>query len=88
YYSKGLFPGYPFRSLGHDSPMTIIPTLFKPVTCTRPSMTIQNTCTRPPILKGKASNVHRIASASAKRTTHPNVDPKVFQMRHQLGGEM
>ncbi|GJS77149.1 hypothetical protein Tco_0727030 [Tanacetum coccineum] len=32
---------------------------------------------------GKASNVHRIASASAKRPTHPNVDPEVFQMRHQ-----
>ncbi|GJR47768.1 RNA-directed DNA polymerase, eukaryota, reverse transcriptase zinc-binding domain protein [Tanacetum coccineum] len=32
---------------------------------------------------GKASDVHRIASASAKRPTHPNVDPEVFQMRHQ-----
>ncbi|GJX16554.1 hypothetical protein Tco_0217386 [Tanacetum coccineum] len=46
---------------------------------------IQNTCTRPPILKGKASGVHRIASASAKRTTYPNADPEVFQMRQQLG---
>ncbi|GKB09702.1 hypothetical protein Tco_0838014 [Tanacetum coccineum] len=72
-------------SSGHGTPMTIIPTLFKPVTCTRPPVTIQNTCTYPPILKGKASDVHRIASASAKSTTHPNVDPEVFQMRHQLG---
>nr|GEW64595.1 hypothetical protein [Tanacetum cinerariifolium] len=39
---------------------------------------IQNTCTRPPVLKGKASDVHRIASASAKHTAHPNVDPVVF----------
>ncbi|GJX70910.1 hypothetical protein Tco_0308081, partial [Tanacetum coccineum] len=46
---------------------------------------IQNTCTRPPVLKGKTSDVYRIASASAKRTAHPNVDPEVFQMRHQLG---
>nr|GEW08323.1 ATP-dependent Lon protease [Tanacetum cinerariifolium] len=37
------------------------------------------------IQKEKALDVHRIASASAKRTTHPNVDPEVFQMRHQLG---
>nr|GEX21523.1 glutamine-tRNA ligase, putative / glutaminyl-tRNA synthetase, putative / GlnRS [Tanacetum cinerariifolium] len=36
---------------------------------------IQNTCTRPPILEGKASDVHGIASASAKCTAHPNVDP-------------
>ncbi|GKB16802.1 hypothetical protein Tco_0850725, partial [Tanacetum coccineum] len=49
YYSEGLFPGYPFRSLG------------------------------------KASDVHRIASASAKHMAHPNVDPEVFQMQHQLG---
>ncbi|GJV25871.1 hypothetical protein Tco_1378566 [Tanacetum coccineum] len=46
---------------------------------------IQNTCTRPPVLKGKESDVYRIALASAKRTAHPNVDPEVFQMRHQLG---
>ncbi|GJX67978.1 hypothetical protein Tco_0303705 [Tanacetum coccineum] len=76
---------YLFRSLGHGSSMTIILTVFKPITCTSPPMTIQNTCTRPPILKGQASDVHIIASASAKRTTHPNVDPEVFQMRHQLG---
>ncbi|GKB45450.1 zinc finger BED domain-containing protein RICESLEEPER 2-like protein, partial [Tanacetum coccineum] len=39
----------------------------------------------PSNLERKASDVHRIASTSAKRTTHPNVDPEVFQMRHQLG---
>ncbi|GKE49629.1 hypothetical protein Tco_1480887 [Tanacetum coccineum] len=45
---------------------------------------IQNTCTHPPILKEKALDVHRIASASAKRTVHPNVDPDVFQMRQHV----
>ncbi|GKC24205.1 hypothetical protein Tco_1026355 [Tanacetum coccineum] len=38
--------------------------------------------------EGKASDVHRIASAFAKRPTHPNVDPEVFQMRHQHGARI
>ncbi|GJV00821.1 hypothetical protein Tco_1330091 [Tanacetum coccineum] len=49
---------------------------------------IQNTCTRDPQFEKEKKafrRVHRIASASAKRTTYPNADPEVFQMRQQLG---
>ncbi|GJR45574.1 aldehyde dehydrogenase [Tanacetum coccineum] len=68
------FPGYPFRSLGHGSPMTIISTQFNQSLAHALPM-IYTDIAQPDKSSGKASDIHRITLASAKRTAHPNVDP-------------